>query len=103
MGLRQRLFRRRRVDDAEAGPAAELDRWFRDQSERLATVPRAAARIAVARELGELNLAAIRAQEAVDRSRPRRGVGRGAGRPGVPGSASAGSHTPDADGPQART
>jgi phage shock protein A len=49
MGLRDRLRRRRRSADTEPDPDAELDRWFRDQGERLATVRSAVAQIAAAR------------------------------------------------------
>ena len=58
MGLRDRLWRRRgrAVDD---DPAAELDRWFREQGERLARVRAAIAQIAAARVRLELAIRTV--------------------------------------------
>jgi phage shock protein A len=55
MGLRDLLRRRRGRPDAEADPAAELERWFLDQAERLTQIREALAQVAAAR--GRLDLA----------------------------------------------
>jgi phage shock protein A len=49
MGLRDLIRRRRGQPDARTDPAAELDRWFRDQGQRLADVRAAMAQVAAAR------------------------------------------------------
>lgn len=56
MGLRHRLraLLHRRVDETAADPEAELERWFRDQGERLARVRSAIAQLAAARVRLEL-------------------------------------------------
>jgi phage shock protein A len=59
MGLRDLLRRRRPPADAPDDPGAELDRWFRDQSERLAQVRQAVAAIAAARVRLDLAIAHI--------------------------------------------
>lgn len=49
MGFRARLRRRRRSAAVQDEPAAELERWFREQVERLARVRAAIAQITAAR------------------------------------------------------
>jgi phage shock protein A len=59
MGLRDLIRRRRVHHDAGADPAAELDRWFRDQGQRLAEVRAALAQIAAARVRLDLAIAHV--------------------------------------------
>jgi phage shock protein A len=59
MGLLDRLLRRRTEAEAQDDPAADLERWFREQGERLARVRAAIAQIAAARVRLELAIHSV--------------------------------------------
>jgi phage shock protein A len=71
MGFRDRL-RRRRAPEAEADPAVELERWFREQGERLSRVRSAIAQLAAARVRLDLAIRTVeqRADPAVSAELP---------------------------------